>query len=188
MSPELLPELRTARLLVRRMVPADAPSLAAYRSDPEVARYEGWHAPYPRASAEAFVQEMAVARAVPGSWVQLAVVVRATGEHVGDLGVQLTDEGRQARVGITLAAAAQHHGYASEALGALLDHLLGAAGLHRVVAECDARNRSSAALLERVGMRLEAHHRSASWWKDEWTDELVFAVLAAERAPGAGRT
>ena len=54
-------------------------------------------------------------------------------------------------------------------------------GIHRIFADCDARNVRSVALLERVGMRREAHHRKSAWWKGEWTDEYVYAVLAGER-------
>ena len=168
------------------MVPADAPTFAAYRSDPHVARYQGWEPPLALTAAEAFVAAMAVVHAEPGSWVQLSVVEQAGEAHVGDVAFCLTDDGRQARVGITIARSAQHRGYGAEALGALLDHLLGPAGLHRVLAECDARNTASARLLERVGMRLEARHLAASWWKGEWTDDLVFAVLATERSTTDG--
>ncbi|MCA9310367.1 MAG: GNAT family N-acetyltransferase, partial [Phycisphaerales bacterium] len=50
--------LRTSRLLIRPMVMADAPALAEYRSDPEVARYQGWEAPYPLHAAEALIATM----------------------------------------------------------------------------------------------------------------------------------
>lgn len=53
-------------------------------------------------------------------------------------------------------------------------------GVHRIFAECDARNSRSDALLERVGMRREAHHRRSAWSKGEWTDEYVYAILAEE--------
>ena len=51
-------------------------------------------------------------------------------------------------------------------------------GVHRICADCDVRNVRSVALLERVGMRREAHHRQSAWWKGEWTDEYVYAILA----------
>ena len=51
-----------------------------------------------------------------------------------------------------------------------------------MTAECDTRNHRSAALLERVGMRREAHHVAALWSKGEWTDEYAYALLAREWA------
>ncbi|MCV2393516.1 GNAT family N-acetyltransferase [Actinotalea sp. M2MS4P-6] len=170
--------LRTPRLVIRSMTAEHARTLAAYRSEPEVARYQSWDAPFTLAQARAFVAEVAGRDPVsPGRWVQLAV--EADGEHVGDLAVRVDPDGEQARVGVTFAGAAQGRGYATEALDALVDHLF-SAGLHRVVADCDARNTASARLLERVGMRREAEHRSAAFWKGEWTDEYVYAVLRDE--------
>ena len=53
-------------------------------------------------------------------------------------------------------------------------------GAHRVVARLDARNDASRHLLERLGMRQEAHLVKNEFVKGEWTDELVFAVLDDE--------
>jgi RimJ/RimL family protein N-acetyltransferase len=52
--------------------------------------------------------------------------------------------------------------------------------LHRMIGRCDARNLASAAVLRRIGMRQEALFRENEWVKGEWTDELVFAILADE--------
>lgn len=74
-------------------------------------------------------------------------------------------------------------GYATEAVSAGLRIAFGQDDVHRVVAQMDARNASSARLATRVGMRQEAHHRQDFWSKGEWTDSLVFAVLAGEHPP-----
>lgn len=169
---------RTPRLVIRSMGAEHARTLAAYRSEPEVARYQSWDAPFTLAQARAFVAGMAGLDPVsPGRWVQLAI--EADGAHVGDVAVRVDEDGRQARVGITLAGDAQGRGWGTEALGAVLDGLF-AAGLHRVVADCDVRNEASWRLLERVGMRREAHRRRSSFWKGEWFDEYEYAVLAEE--------
>ncbi|MDX6248151.1 MAG: hypothetical protein QOF10_1511 [Kribbellaceae bacterium] len=77
-------------------------------------------------------------------------------------------------------AAYQGNGYATEAVRGLLDHLFVERNLHRVAAECDARNASSARLLERVGFRQEGLRRAATWFKGEWTDDLVFGLLRSD--------
>jgi ABC-2 type transport system ATP-binding protein len=70
----------------------------------------------------------------------------------------------------------------------LLDYLFLERKEHRVTADCDVRNDKAAALLDRLQMRREAHHLQSAWWKDEWVDECVYAVLAHEwlerRSPG----
>lgn len=175
-------ELRTARLVVRRFCPADVPPFAAYRSDPEVARYQSWDVPFSEEQAERFVAGMSDDDPdTPGSWFQFAVAEAVGGALVGDVAAYVdADDPRQARVGITLAADAQGRGYGTEALTVLLDYLLVDRGKHRVTADCDARNVASARLLERVGMRREGHHLRSSWWKGEWTDEYLYALLTEE--------
>ena len=110
---------------------------------------------------------------------------------IGDCGLHFPPgEPHQAEVGITLAPGHQGQGYATEALNAVLDYLFLSLGKHRVFASVDPRNRASIALLERVGMRKEAHLRESVWWKGEWADDLVFAVLEGEwraRRSVAGR-
>jgi RimJ/RimL family protein N-acetyltransferase len=75
------------------------------------------------------------------------------------------------------------HGYATEACAAILalafDPTHGL-GLHRVVAQMDLRNHASARLALRLGMRQEAHFRSNRRFKGEWSDLVVYALLADE--------
>ena len=78
------------------------------------------------------------------------------------------------------AADAQGHGYATEALRTVISLLFTEHDVHRISADCDTRNDRSISLLERVGTRREAHHHKSAWWKGEWTDEYVYAILAEE--------
>lgn len=170
----------TEHLVLRRMANGDAPALAAYRSDPVQARYQSWETPYPVDSAQALIAEMReVGFGQPGAWLQVAI--ERAGRLIGDVAVRVDgDDPRQAEVGFTLSADAQGRGFATEAVRAVMALLFTEHGIHRISANCDARNVRSAALLERVGMRREAHHRKSAWWKGEWTDEYVYAVLAEE--------
>ncbi|MCR6487487.1 GNAT family N-acetyltransferase [Amycolatopsis sp. OK19-0408] len=170
--------LSTERLLVRRFTAADVPAFAAYRSDPEVARYQSWDTPVE--NAEQLVADFAAAHESEPGWFQYAVELRADHILIGDVGVRLDDNRMQADVGFTLAREHQGQGYATEAVQAVLDRLF-ATGLQRVSAECDTRNAASAHLLERLGFRWEGHRRRHTWLKGEWTDDALFGLLADER-------
>jgi RimJ/RimL family protein N-acetyltransferase len=50
--------LTTQRLVVRRFRPEDLDAFVAYRSDPQVARYQRWEAPYPPSQARQFLREL----------------------------------------------------------------------------------------------------------------------------------
>ncbi len=169
--------LRSGRLLIRPLEHADAETVAAYRSDPVVARFQSWTTPY--ASADAL--ELVGGDPCAAGWVQSAIVLPSDNTLIGDLGVNLHENLMQAEIGFTLAAEYQGLGYASEAVSRLLDHLFTDRGLHKVSAECDARNEASARLLARAGFRREGLRRSHSWIKGEWTDDLEFGLLATDR-------
>jgi aminoglycoside 6'-N-acetyltransferase len=173
---------RTDRLSIRRFLAADASSFAAYRSDPAVARYQGWDAPFTRAQAASFIAGMDDAHPdTAGAWFQFALVEAASGLHIGDVAAGVdADDPRLVTIGVTLATSAQGRGYATEAVTWLLDYLLRERGKHRVAADCDVRNDRVVALFERLGMRREAHHLQRAWWKGGWVDEYVYAILADE--------
>jgi aminoglycoside 6'-N-acetyltransferase len=168
----------TERLGVRRFTTADAEAFAAYRSVPEVARYQSWDAPVSLSDALELVAEFAQGDPVAAGWFQYAIDL--DGVLIGDLGLNLHDNLMQAELGFTLSPAYQGNGYATEAVRGLLDHLFVERKLHRVSAECDARNTASARLLERVGFRQEGLRLSNSWFKGEWTDDLLFGLLRTD--------
>jgi len=177
--------LSTPRLMLRALRPADALIQLAYRNDPAVYRYQDWEVPVSLARIEAFVAEQsAVTGPRAGEWVQIGV--DRAGELIGDLAVGLDATGKLAMIGYTLRAERQGQGYATEAVGALIDALF-AAGLHRVAATLDPNNTPSAMLLERLGFRYEGRAVQAAYVRGEWEDDDRYAVLAAERAAWLAR-
>lgn len=174
--------LSSNRLHVRRFVQDDSVKFATYRSDSDVARYQGWDSPFSLEKARRFIASMTRAHPdFPGERFQFAIEERSSGALVGDLSVFThREDPRFATVGVTLAPEAQGQGYATEGLALLLDYLLVMRGKHRVAAECDPRNTAVIALLERIGMRREAHHINSYWDADGWADEYVYALLAEE--------
>jgi RimJ/RimL family protein N-acetyltransferase len=173
----------TERLVVRPFRPDDAVPFAAYRADPDVARYQSW-SDYTIEQAHDFVASLQGEQpGTPGDWFQLAIEVRATGRLAGDLALHLdADDPRQAEVGFTLDRGHQGQGYATEALSAYLGWLFGTLHLHRVIAITDARNGSAQALLMRAGFRQEAHFVDNVFFKGAWGSEHLYAVLEREWA------
>ena len=178
----MFPSLITSRLILRSFQASDIEPFSRYRSDPEVARYQGWEIPFPLDRAARFVGEMiAAAPGVVGEPYQIAIELKSTHELIGDcMFVRLVDDGRQAEIGFTLARSFQGQGYASEAVACLLDYLFHQLDLHRVRANCDPENVSSARLLMRVGMRREGHFVEGLWLKGRWVDEDWYAILHSE--------
>lgn len=179
-------ELVTARLRIDALRPADADGLFACRADPAVARYQGW-CPVDLAAARAFIE--AQPQPPAQGWFQRAIRRREGGALIGDLGVCLPENPQDSvEFGISIAPPHQGRGYAGEAVRALFAFVFDGLGRHRVHASVDPRNLASMAMLRALGMRQEAHHRESLWFKDEWVDDVVFAMLQSEwRTRQAGR-
>jgi len=171
--------LRTPHTVIDVMTDAHAAALAAYRTLPEIARYQSWGLPYTEADALAMLAGQRDRTApVRGEWTQLAVS-DAEG-LLGDLAIHLDDTGEHAEVGVTLAPHAQGRGLATDALGALVDALL-AGGVRRVEARTDPANLGSIRLLERLGFEVEAVLRETAQVRGEWVDDIVWVVDAPRR-------
>lgn len=160
----------------------DIETFSAYRSDPNVAKYQSWETPYSTEKAADFVAYMQEAQPhAPGGWYQIAIELKGNAQLIGDCAIHtLADDPRQAEIGFTLASAHQGNGYATEAVTRLLNYLFNDVQLHRVTAYCDVENEASAKLLERLGMRREAHTIENIWFKGRWASEYMYAILQRE--------
>ncbi len=172
--------------MIREFEDRDAEVFAGYRSDPEVARYQTWDTPMTVAQARAAIAHYRALDPASEGWFQYAIELDGT--LIGDIGVGTHGNLMQAEVGFTLAPRHQGKGYAGEAMRRMIEHLFTDRGLHRISAGCDGRNDASARLLRRLGFRREGLQRQHYWIKGEWTDEMLFGLLASDYAAMAAET
>jgi RimJ/RimL family protein N-acetyltransferase len=180
--------IETERLSLRPFTASDHAALLAIHSRPEVTRYIYWDVRGPdevtrvladKATSTALEQE--------GDKLELAAVLRADGTLVGDVTMMWCSAvHRSAEVGFVFHPDHHGRGFATEATAALLGLGFGELGLHRMYGNVDARNRASTRVLEKLGMRREAHLVENEWVKGEWTDEAVYAILDREWEARAG--
>lgn len=105
--------------------------------------------------------------------------------HDGELVVDVafnwaSAEHRTGEIGYITHPRHQGRGYATEAARAMLAWAFEEAGFHRVVGRIEPRNEPSARVLEKLGMRKEAHFVENEWIKGEWSSEAVYAILERE--------
>ncbi len=182
--------LETERLRLRPFGPDDLEALFAIQADESVAR---WLYNDPRTLVE--TREL-LARKIGGAalhgegeWLSAAAVLRTTGELVGDVSLHWASEAHgQGELGFVVHPEHQGRGYATEASRPLLDFAFGPLGLHRVIGRLEPRNAGSARVLEKLGMRREAHLVENEWVKGAWQSELVYAMLAREWRGGSAGT
>lgn len=170
--------LETKRLFIRRFKEPDIQRFIAYRSDPEIARYQSWKE-MTETQAREFIQEFAgMEPGTPGTWFQFAIELQDTQKLIGDIGLHIfKNDAQQGEIGYTLASAYQHKGYAQEAVSAVLDYCFNSLKLHRITATTDTRNQASIQLLVRLGFRREAHFIQSYRDNNQWVDEFLYAIL-----------
>jgi ribosomal-protein-alanine N-acetyltransferase len=153
----------------------------AYRSNPEVTRYQGFDVMTHDEARDFIAANAERSFGVPGEWVQYAIARTETGTLVGDCAIKLNvDEPRIADVGVTISHLAQRNGYAKESVVALVAFLFGARELHRIVAVADAENVASLALFRGAGFRQEGHFVENVFFKGKWGSEIQLAILRRE--------
>ena len=181
--------LRTDRLQLRTMAEADVDDIHAYQSRDDVCRYLMFE-PRERDAVAEKVAKYSQARVLSGEGDYWQLAVERDGRVIGDVYFTIkSDEHQTGEIGWTLHPDFSGQGFMTEAAGAVLGLAFAEIGLHRVMAELDARNTSSIALCRRLGMREEAHFVEDLWFKGEWGDTGIYAVLEREwpRGRGPGR-
>lgn len=147
--------LRSERLRLRRSRPEDAETISAYRSIPEVGRYQGWERTDPQGVREQIGEMAERAPGELGGWVQFSVEERESGRLVGDVGLSPAEgEPGVIKVGYTISPDAQGRGYATEAVRALVDYVFDELGVDVVRAYASEENEPSIRVAQKVGMRL----------------------------------
>ena len=148
-------EIRTERLLLRPFRESDYDDLFEFLSQLENDEFEG----YPGITYENGREHLKYRL---GSEEFYAIELTESGKVIGNIYCGNRDfEARE--VGYIVNKRYQQKGYAAEALSAVIAQAF-REGAHRVYAECDPRNVPSWKLLEKVGLRREAHMKQNIWF------------------------
>jgi RimJ/RimL family protein N-acetyltransferase len=183
--------VHTSRLILRLGTADDARATWRYRRLPSVADW-----------LTELSTDLAVYEKRFGETARLAatVIIERDGTLIGDFMLRLEDgwaqaevaeaaRNAQAELGWVLDPRFTGQGYATEAVRELLRICFEELGVRRVVANCFLDNDTSWRLMERVGMRREAHAVAESLHRSgRWLDTVAYGMLADEwnaGTPGA---
>ena len=173
--------LETKRLLLREFRAADEGDIHAYARDPEVVELMIWGPNTPEMTRSYLEGVLGAQQHWPRSDIALAIELAAEHRVIGSIALRIKDErNATADIGYVLHRAYWGQGYMVEAARAVLDAAFLELRLHRVWATCDPRNRASYRVMEKLGMRREAHFRKDVMEKGEWRDSYLYAILREE--------
>ena len=174
--------IKTERLILRPLQLSDLDDFYTYYSREDVSRYL-YSNPMNKEEVETALRKKTnkIDLREKGDRLALAVVLTDENKVIGDISLMFnTPEHQGAEIGYIFNPQYQGHGYAGEAAKILLKIGFEYYHFHRIIARCDARNIASYKVMERLGMRREAHLIENEFVKGEWTDELVYAILQKE--------
>jgi RimJ/RimL family protein N-acetyltransferase len=180
--------IETERLVIRELAANDWVALHEVESHPSVNRYQAYDPHTEQRSRELITRAQHEATCEPRVLYDLAVTRRGDDRLLGRGGFRRS--GHELRIGelwCVLAPVEHGQGIVTEAARAVIDLAFDRLGMHRLFGDCDPRNMASARLMERLGMRREAHHVQNLWAKGEWCDSWVYAVLASDWARDTAR-
>ncbi len=166
------------RLRLRTLRLDDLEAFHTYRSDPVVARYQGWE-PMTTGEAINFLQHQgSLTNHAPDTWRQFAIADLTSDLLIGDIGLWFSADFLRAEFGISITPAAQGNGYGTECVRGLIAILLSTTSVVEVVANADSRNFACLAVLAQSDMQ-HIETRQAEY-KGEICIEQVFSVRRAE--------
>jgi [ribosomal protein S5]-alanine N-acetyltransferase len=180
----IFPTLTTPRLVLREIVPGDAPGIFAIRGDYEVTRYNIGAAYLDLTQAGELIAGMTrqYHEHKELRWgITLKPEVGGDGTVIGMCGFNYwhrTD--RRGSIGFDLARAYWRRGIMREALEAILDFGFTHMSLNRIEADASTENTVSIALLERLGFRREGTQREQYFEEGAFHDLALFALLRRE--------
>lgn len=174
-------ELSSGRAKLREFERSDLEAVQRYAGDPVAVEHVAF-GPNELTDTEAYLERaMASARATPRRTYEVAITDLGSGELIGSIRLGIRSELRlDASLGYFLRRDLWGRGLVTEAATLLVGFGFKELGLHRTWATCSTANVGSARVVEKLGMRREAHLRADVNIRGRWRDSYLYAVLANE--------
>ena len=173
--------VQTSRLWLRPFVAHDFEQYAAYHSLPSVYRYLYATPPADNMLQDQFSAVLNASFDSENDVFRLAVVRQDDDAVMGEVLLKIASiRALQAEVGYIFNPDFEGYGYATEAVSAMIDLAFDHFGFHRVFARLDPENVGSVGIVERLGLRCEAHLIENDRFNGVWGDEYIYAIRAVE--------
>lgn len=176
-------ELESERLLYRSYKQDDFPIFYDMLSNLENMKYRSSEPKSMKQVQEYLSWGIMCAKEQPCINYRYAVVIKETGELIGSCELAFTNKD-PAELAWELHRDYWRKGYGTEIGRTLLKLGFETLGLRRIIADCNTLNEGSYGIMEKIGMRREAHYvqcyRGNSALNHQWCDKYLYAILRDE--------
>jgi ribosomal-protein-alanine N-acetyltransferase len=175
-----IPVITTARLVLRKMLPADADDMFEYAESPIVTQYLLWDPHVSRRFTHSYLKFLQGQYAA-GAFFDWAITLADSGKMIGTCGFAAIDlENDTGEIGYVINPDFWGMGYATEALGRVMSFGFGVLGMHRIYVRIMSGNLASERVAKKCGMRHEATLYSSLLVKGEYRTIKIYAILRDE--------
>jgi ribosomal-protein-alanine N-acetyltransferase len=175
--PDSLLTLETDRLLLRKMSMSDAADVFEYASNPEVAQYTSWSAHQTISDSQQFLESV-IAKYAAGQPMDWGIAHKRDRKLIGTCGfASWAISHARGEIGYVLSRQYWGQGYMTEAVKAVISFGFHVMLLNRIQATCMLENVASARVMEKVGMQYEGILREYAFFKNQYLDLKLYAIV-----------
>ena len=172
------PELRTERLLLRKLDRSDAKELFFLRSDENVLRYLGKEPAKTVADVERFIDSITKAVEQNDSILWGIAFLNEPSTIIGTICLwNFKPENFRTEIGYMLHPAHWRKGIMKEAIHAVVDYGFNILGFHSIEALLSPENIASSMVLERTGFVKEGHLKESFHFNGKFGDTAIYSRL-----------
>ena len=173
------PEIRTERLLLRKMVKADGPEMFFLRSDDRVMQYIGREKTVSLEEAEAFIDRINASVEANETIMWAIAMANDPGTLIGTICYwRMQLEHYRAEVGYVLHPAFWSRGIMQEVLQAVIRYGFEEMNLHSIEAHINPENTASGKVLEKTGFVREAYFKENYFFRGKFHDTAIYSLVA----------
>lgn len=169
------PVIKSARVTLRTLTPADIPALREWMPDKSMYTYWGKNA----GKADLHPELLFAAPDKPTKSIHLGIICNDDAKAIGEIWVYLIENDRMAKVAFRVSGAYRGMGYATEALRATVNFCFTETELLRLWTDVDTRNMASVRVLEKCGFLREGLIRQGKM-VSTWCDYYLYGLLKSD--------
>lgn len=176
----MIKELRTERLILKKLHVSDSPSIFKIWSDPEVTKFM---------NIDNFNEEEQAVEMIKlldklsqeNKAIRYSIYHIESNQIIGSCGYNSLDfENLKAEIGYEISKEYWRNGFASEVILKLLDYAYNTLHFHRIEAKVEPANINSIRLLEKLNFQFEGTLRKAERSKDTFIDLNLYSKLTSD--------
>lgn len=175
-----LPQLETARLILRKMTIEDAQDLYEYAKDPQVSKYTLWQ-PHKSMDESINFLKYVINNYEKHNVENWGMVHKQTDKFIGTCGYFLWEpEYSRAEIQYAMSDKYSGMGLMTEAVNEVIKFGFEKMRLNRISAKCMIENVASERVMQKTGMKFEGIMREGVFAKGKFYDLKVYAILRAD--------